>query len=329
MRVGIDTFTIREMKLDPFATLDFTREHGLDGAQFGGIRSLSGTLDAGELREVRSHADSLGLYSHVSVPWCNPHKAEGTVAEHRAEVARQIEAAAACGWHELHTALAGFGDRVGGDVPWARQLEDSAQFIRDLAPVLREHGSRVNIETHGAVTTFEVVRIVEDVGPEVAGICLDTANLLCVVEDPVAGARRAAPYTHLTHTKDATAFFTEKGYRRQGRPPGEGALDWEAILPALGEHAPDLPLSIEDHKWFFDMDVFDPAWLRDYPDLTPEEFASVMKLVWTCEHRIMQGELMDPDEYEAIPLEDQLIERIHSGVGYLKGLLDRLGLAAS
>ena len=67
MQVGLDTFTIRELGLDPFATLNFIREHGLEGAQFGGLRSLS-RAGPGRLREVRAHADDLGLYTHVSVP---------------------------------------------------------------------------------------------------------------------------------------------------------------------------------------------------------------------------------------------------------------------
>ncbi|HRU23921.1 MAG TPA: hypothetical protein P5569_08240, partial [Candidatus Latescibacteria bacterium] len=82
MRVGVDTFTIRELKLDPFATFDYLVKRGFDGAQFGGLRSLSKELDAAMLREVHSEADRRGLYCHVSVPCCNPHIVAGDLAEH-------------------------------------------------------------------------------------------------------------------------------------------------------------------------------------------------------------------------------------------------------
>jgi len=327
MQVGIDTFTIRELGLDPFRTLDFVREHGLEGAQFGGLRSLSAALDPGELSEVRAYADSLGLYSHVSVPGCNPHLVDPAgLEEHAAEIGREIEAAAACGWHELHSSLGGGPERYEHPVAWTQHLADSAAFIHRLAPALRAHGSRIDLETHGDSTTFELVRLIEDVGPDVAGICLDTANVLCHAEDPVEAARRAAPYTHLTHTKDGILFFSENGYTRQGRPPGQGVLDWERILPILGEHAPDLPLSIEDHKWLFEFAIFDKRWRSLHPDLTCEELSAVVQLAWQCERRIRSGELPDPGEYEAVPYLEQMEERLASGRECLKGELGRLGL---
>ncbi len=326
MRVGIDTFTIRELGLDPFRQLDFIREHDLEGAQFGGVRSLSDTLDAGRLREVRAHAEELGLYSHVSVPTCNPYLVAGSLDDHAAEIARQVEAAAACGWHELHSSLGGGDERYKHPVRWTQHLADSADFLRRLGPVLRQHGSRINLETHGDTTTFELVRLIEDVGPDIAGICLDTANVLCHAEDPVLAARRAAPYTHLTHTKDGILYFSETGYTRQGRAPGQGCLDWEKILPLLGEFSPDLPLSIEDHKWLFSFAIFNRHWLSLHPDLTREELALVVRLAVQCERRIEAGELEEPDEYEAIPYLDQMVERLHAGRDYLLAVLEHKGL---
>ena len=39
---------------------------------------------------------------------------------------------------------------------------DAAAFLRTLAPVLRHHGSRINLETHGDSTTFELIRLIEE-----------------------------------------------------------------------------------------------------------------------------------------------------------------------
>ncbi|NCO34944.1 MAG: hypothetical protein AUJ92_02820 [Armatimonadetes bacterium CG2_30_59_28] len=322
MRVGIDTFTIRELNLDPFQTLEFLKKNEFEGAQFGGLRSLSRELDPGELQEVRTQADSMGLYTHVSIPTCNPHLlGEESLDDHRLEMTRQIEAAADCGWHELHASLGGGDERYEHLVPWTQHLLDSAEFIVSLGPVLRQHESRVNLETHGDTTTFELVRLIEAVGPDIAGICLDTANVLCHAEDPVLAARRAAPYTHLTHTKDAIVYFIDEGYRRQGRPPGQGALDWEQILPILAEYSPNLPLSIEDHKWLFDFAVFHARWLLLHPDLTREELARVIQIVWKCQQRVQTGQLPDPEEYEAVPYLDQMMERLTFGRDYLRQIL--------
>jgi len=327
MRVGVDTFTLRDLKLDAFQQLDLIKAWGLEGAQFGGLRGFSAALDPSRLKAVRSRADELGLYSHVSLSvTCNPYLTNLAPAEHTRMIADEVAAAAACGWHELHGTLGGGDERYVHPVPWPQHLADSAALLRRLGPVLRQHGSRIDLETHGDSTTFELVRLVEDVGPDIAGICLDTANVLCHCEDPLLAARRAAPYTHLTHTKDAIAFFTDSGFRRQTLPPGRGALDWGRILPVLAASSPDLPISIEDHKWLFDFHCFDRRWLALHPDLTREEFAGFMRLVWRCQKRLLAGEYPDPDEYEKIPHVQEVEARLRGGAEYLKALIRRLGL---
>jgi len=326
MQVGLDTFSIRELKLSGMETLDWLKDHEFAGALFGGLGSFSAELDLAELKEARAYADSLELYTEMSVSNCNPHQVKRPLEEHRREVEKQIELAAECGWHELHTAFGGGEERYRDTVSWVDQLADAARFIRSLAPVLRAHESRINTETHGDVTTFELIRLIEDVGPDIAGICLDTANLLCHCENPASAVRRAAPYVHMTHIKDAMITFTNSGYRRQSLPPGRGILDWRTILPALAEYEPNLRLSIEDHKWLFDFHIFDPHWLRLHPDLTVEEFASVLKIAWTCQQKMANGELPDPETYNAIPHLEELEDRLGFGRDYLNGMLDQLDL---
>lgn len=326
MKVGLDVFTIHSLGLDPFQTLEYIKEHELAGAQFGGIRRFSRELDSGKLKEIRTHADNLNLYSYVSVSTCNPYLIGGSLGDHVENLKQEIEAAAACGWHELHSSLGGLEQRFEHPIRWTQHLADAADLIRKIGPVLRNNGSRINLETHGDTTTFELARLVEDAGPDIAGICLDTANVLCHAEDPVWAAQRAAPYTHLTHTKDAIMYFIDTGYRRQTLPPGRGALNWQIILPILGEYSPDLPISIEDHKMLFDFHVFDPHWLSLHPDLTREELARVIKLVWNCQERINSGEIPDPEEYEKIPRAKDLEERLHFGRDYLKEIIYRSAL---
>ncbi|MCC7494089.1 MAG: sugar phosphate isomerase/epimerase [Fimbriimonadaceae bacterium] len=327
MRVGCDTFTLRDLRLTPSEQLHWLHQRGLEGAQFGGLRGLSPQLDAGALTALRDQAEALGMYTHVSLSHsCNPHLVALAADEHRRLLSAEIAAAAAVGWHELHASLGGGEERYLHAVPWTQQLADSAAFLRTLTPLLRQHGCRINLETHGDCTTFELVRLIEDLGPDVLGICLDTANVLCHCEDPVLAARRAAPYVHLTHLKDGALFFTDRGYGRQSLPPGRGMLNWEVILPVLAEFSPDLPLSIEDHKWLFYFHCFEPHWLRLHPDLTREELAAVLRLAWRCEEAMRSGRLPQPVEYEQIPHVDEVDARLRAGAAYLQELLTRLGL---
>ncbi len=323
MRIGIDTFSLRDLKLDPFGQLEWIHVHGFEGAQFGGL----GT-DGSRLKAIRGRADELGLYSHISIGSPNWRMGTGSFDECLSTLRSQIRAAAEAGWHELHTSLGNERNRYRHETQsWSAQLAGAVRLLRELAPVLRDLGSRVNLEPHFDTTTFELIRIAETVGPDICGICLDTANVMLFGEDPIEAMRRAAPYTHLTHIKDAFLFFGDDGLVRQTHPPGRGAIDWAAGLPILAEYSPRLPLSIEDHKWLFKAEILEAWWHAEQADLSREELAGTVALAARGQREILTGVRPDPDEYEKIPHLQELEERMLAGRDHLRGLLARLGLA--
>ena len=113
---------------------------------------------------------------------------------------------------------------------------------------------------------------------------------------------------------------------RQGKPPGQGNVDWEMILPILGKYNPDLPLSIEDHKWIAEARIFNEEWIEKNPNLTTYELGQFIKLAWKTQQKINSGEIIPIDIYEAIPYLDEMEERIVSGQKYLRALLKKLNL---
>ena len=326
LKVGLDTFTIRELELSSFGQLDYARSHGFEGVQFDDIYQLSPTLDAGQLREVHCYADELSLYSHVSITYCNPHVHKESTDIVRERLCDEINAAAEAGWHELRSTLGGVDERYNHPVHWFKQLEDSEKFLLALRPVLKDYGSRINLETHGDSTTYELIRLIERIGPDVLGINLDTANVLVHAEDPVAAARRVAPYTHLTHAKDGILFFSENGLMRQGRPPGQGVVDWERVIPSLAHFSPNLPLSLEDHKWLFEIRIADERWGDLHPGASAYEIGTLVKLAWGIQQRIDSGDLPPVAQYEAVPYLEQMEDRIACGRDYLLAVLGKLGL---
>ena len=325
MKVGLDTFTIRELGLNPYGCIDWAADHGFEGVQFGGVRALSDGLDAGRLRDIRAYADSKGLYSHISVSCANPILFAGGARPLAQRLEAEVRAAAAAGWRELHSIIHLDTERYTHPEPWQAHINQSAALLDRLRPVLEECGARINLENH-ADTTFDLLQIVEGAGPDIVGICLDTANTFVNAEDPVAAARRVAPYTHLTHTKDAIVCLTDEGILRQGRPPGQGNVDFKAILPILGRYAPDLPLSIEDHKWLFTARIYDDAWMDRNPELTKRELSKVVYTAWKSAGQIATGALPAVEMYESTPYLDEMEQRLAAGRDYLKVLIRTLGL---
>jgi len=158
-------------------------------------------------------------------------------------------------------------------------------------------------------------------GPDVAGITFDTGNVLARGEDPVAAARRVAPYVHSTHIKDTILFFNESGLVHQPRPCGEGILDWEAILSILGKYSPDLNLTLEDHKRLMPIEIYSSEWIATHPDLTVVELASLVHLARLSEDKIHKGIILDTESYEIIPWEDQMFTRMDISLNYLQGII--------
>lgn len=331
MKIGLDGFALAGPRRDAMETLEFAKAYGLDGVFFGSLPALGPRLDTDGLSLLRARADTLGISLELGVGTVNPkHFPGGTVllelgaGDYQRGLELQIRACRAIGCVELRTAMGDEADRFSDSVPWADQLQATQTFLTALAPLLRDLGCRLNLETHGDTTTFELVRMAERVGPDVVGICLDTANVLCRMEDPVAAVRRAAPYVHQTHAKDAIVYFVEDGLMRQTRPCGEGVVDWATVLPILYQYAPDLQLSIEDHKGLFGMRMFDAHWHTLHPDLTAREMSEVVRLARSCEQKITFGAIRAPDAYEAIPWPEQALQRLDTTVQHLRHTLEHM-----
>jgi sugar phosphate isomerase/epimerase len=337
MRVGLDVYSVGHLKLSPLQILDYCIAHNLDGAHFFTPLQLSPTLDPGEMAEIAAEAARRGLYFEVGLPSINAHRLRGWPThapiealgegDYRRGLERCIRACRAFGCRELRSHLGARGDRLNPTDPWAEQIRDTTAFLATLRPLLVDLDCRINVETHADCASTELVRMVEALGEDVQGICLDIGNTFRQLEDPVAATRRAAPYTHITHTKDAILFFTERGLAWQTRPCGRGAIDWSVILPILAAHAPDLTLSIEDEPYVRELPIFDPGFLAFHPDLRVAELAELTRIGWTWTERIKRGDSPEPYDYEKTGWYATDADRIDSAVGHLKAAVGALGAA--
>ncbi|MEG0750712.1 MAG: sugar phosphate isomerase/epimerase [Oscillospiraceae bacterium] len=327
MKVGLDVYTIRELGLSPLGALEYAKQHGFDGVQFETITTLChGGLNRDELRKFKQTADNMGLYTFVSVERINPLLFEhGTRKDLVDELKSQIEFAAFAGWHELRSEMGLLKHRKANPADWGRHLAASESVLRELVPVLKENKSRINIEIHTDSTSFEVLSIVEAIGSDVAGINLDTGNILLHGEFPPEVAKRVAPYTHLVHAKDVLVFEHERGYLRQGCAPGRGMVDFHLMLDELYRYNPNICLSIEDHKNLFTVPVFEHDWYEDHPDASAYEIANILNEAKRTSWRLRNKELQDCDDYEEIPYVEQMEDRLGFGLAYLKELVKNLG----
>lgn len=119
-----------------------------------------------------------------------------------------------------------------GDEPDASEV---IQRLRNVLGAFRDAGVRLAIENHDRFATRTLAQIVEDLGPDWVGICLDTVNSLGALEGPDQVVATLGPYTLCLHAKDFTIRRPpdQMGFVVEGCAAGKGRLRFEEVFELL------------------------------------------------------------------------------------------------
>lgn len=305
---------------DPLETLSIARDLGFEGILLRTVDEAFPTLDSGAIREFATEAKAQNMFVQLGLGKVNPYMTAELPrvrdlghGSYLAGMERMIALCAEYGWTEAWTAAGAYKhdlpapfcfDRFRTDVDWQDQLTATAGFLHKLAPALREYGVRLNLETHEEITTFELLRLIEELGDDVLGVCLDPANVMVrgeLVDDAV---QRVAPYAHMTHLRDAVILPTENGLSRFIMPIGKGTIDWDRLLDlVLGAH-PGRDLVIEGiggSRAEMQLQPDDPLWRSMHPDMTEADAERLTKLAWHLQAQSVLGLTPAVDELRESP----------------------------
>ena len=125
--------------------------------------------------------------------------------------------------------------------------EECVALLGPLMPQFDAAGVRLAIENHDRFSAAALAGIVEALGVDRAGVCLDTVNSFGALEGPEAVVDRLAPYTLNLHVKDFTIarVSSQMGFVIGGCPAGRGRLDVPWLLGRLRECGRDVNAVIE------------------------------------------------------------------------------------
>jgi len=324
-RVGVDSYSLGPLRLNPLALLDWAKAHGADGTHFTDIYLEPGqTLHDELLTQVGRRAAELGLY----VEWGGGQHIPFDTNTWQPKDLRPINEAAA-----RQARLT--GARVvrscsGGLMRWSDQAPPTETLLRETARALRaqkamltELGIVLAIELHFEFTTFELLRLFDMCDAEPGGclgICLDTMNLLTMLEDPLAGTERILPWVVATHAKDGALRLTDAGLESFTTEIGNGVVDFPRILSRLATLNRPIHLSVEDHGGSFALPIYDPTFLSRFPDLTTTELARLVQLA----HRTPPATA--PLERAEWP--KQCSSRVSRDIANLKAIVERWSSSA-
>ncbi len=296
-KVGIDGYCLEPLGLDLFGALTWAKANSAEGVQFSGPKLPPGReSDRGLLRELAAQANALGLYlewgggQHIPYDMWNKWRAHDTFAVNR----QAAEQASILGCRVVRSCSGGLM-RWHDDAPATDWLiSETARSLKEQKSMLQDHGVLLALETHYEFTTFELLRLFDMCGAapgEYLGICLDTMNLLTMLEDPLAGTRRVLPWVVATHIKDGGVLVRGNGLLSFPAGIGKGVIDLKQIVTLLAPSAQAVNLSIEDHGGEFTIPVFDFNFLSRFPNLTAAEFATLLNLAYKTKMKMDEAGL--------------------------------------
>ena len=103
------------------------------------------------------------------------------------------------------------------------------------------------LETYEQISSTDLVALVETIGSDNLGICLDPANSVAALELPRDVVVRTARYVKNVHVKDFA--FTRRGgwvgFTLEGAPLGTGLLDYDHLVSAVQPDARGINQIIE------------------------------------------------------------------------------------
>jgi sugar phosphate isomerase/epimerase len=209
MPIGLSTYAFFWRKLSLHDMLKQTNELGCTVFQICDYPAVE-SLSAAELADLRDTAADLGIELELGT--------RGVAPEHLRrylDLCKQLNATL------LRSML--------------QQTGDSVSMLKEAMPAFESQGVTVALETYEQVPTPELIRVIDAVGSDALGICLDPANCVAGLELPHDVVDRAAPYVKNMHVKDF-AFARQAGwvgFTLAGCPLGEGLLDYDEMIAVV------------------------------------------------------------------------------------------------
>ncbi len=243
MKIGIDSYCYHrffgdwypDLQTDPgrrMTVWDFLdRAHAL-GAEGVSLECcyLPEPTDA-FLASLRERLEALGIEPVWA--WGHPNGlGSGTLPEAAEDLVRHLDAARRVGARVMR--ICGGGRRT-RPATWAEHKAKLVPLLRRLCGPAERTGVVMAIENHIDLLAEEMAELIDAVGSPWLGVCLDTDNNLRMSEDPMAVARRLAPFARATHVKSLAAHQGDPktfGFW-PSVPLGEGLIDVAEVVRLL------------------------------------------------------------------------------------------------
>jgi sugar phosphate isomerase/epimerase len=120
--------------------------------------------------------------------------------------------------------------------PHGPQIKALVKMFKKAVKVAKDAGVKLAVENHIDFTSDEILQLLNEVDSEYFGLNFDTGNFLRLLDDPIRGMEKLAPYVLATHVKD---LMPDKNARPTdwhffaGVPVGKGLINNQALAQLL------------------------------------------------------------------------------------------------
>ena len=237
MRLGISSFTFpwaiggidnnHPISMTAFELLEKANALGAEVLQIADNLPI-GHLSNEELVQLRTMANSLGIALEV-----------GTRGISTANLARFLEIAEILGSPILRIVI--------DTKEHEPTMEEINSLLTPFAVQFRKLNIKLAIENHDRLTCAQFNEIVDRLGGDWVGICLDTVNSLGAVEAPNTVIPALAPRAINVHMKDFEIVRSngQMGFTVRGTALGQGRLDVQGVIAAVGGSRRDITSVVE------------------------------------------------------------------------------------
>ena len=237
MRLGFSSFTIpwaiggieaeHPVSMTAFDLLERAHELRADVLQIADNLPIGG-LSEPELLKLKVQADSYGIAIEV-----------GTRGIKSENLANFLRIAQILGSPILRVVIDSKGHEPA--------IPEIVQLLKPFEAKFKEAKIKLAIENHDRLTCAEFNEIIDCVGSDWVGICLDTVNSLGAVEAPNTVIPALAPRAINVHLKDFEIVRTngQMGFTVRGTALGQGRLDVAGVIAAVGGTSREITAVIE------------------------------------------------------------------------------------
>ena len=235
--------------------------------------------DEAAVRAIREHADRLGIKLQLAFGSVCPSSRSfnpqlGTLEE---QVARGLKASQIFGATCMRCVLGGDPERPQIDM----HIENMVKAVRGLRSRILDSGVKLAVENLGGdLQSREMKRMIEAVGTDVMGVCLDSGNPVWMLEDPQMTLEMLVPYAETCHVRDSAVWKTPDGIAVRWVNMGEGNVDIDGWIKKFIAAKPGLPIIFENlvsgaprvHH------IYDPAFWDNWRNMPAWEFSRFLAI---------------------------------------------------